>query len=96
MKKFRVPTHPGGILRRLYLEPIDLSTVELATALKVSRKTISKLINEQGAVTPEMAVRLSIAFETTPQLWLNLHQNYDLWHAQQAVKGVKRIRDFAA
>jgi addiction module HigA family antidote len=70
--------------------------VELAKALGVSRKTISKLINERGAVTPEMALRFSIAFKTTPQLWLNLQQNYDLWHAQRIVKGLKDIRMIAA
>jgi addiction module HigA family antidote len=96
MKNHRAPTHPGGILRRLYLEPLDISTITLAKAIGVSRKTISKLVNERGAVTPEMALRLSIAFETTPQLWLNLQQNYDLWHAQRNAKGLKSVRKFAA
>ena len=96
MKNRRAPTHPGGILKRLYLQPLDLSTIGLAKAVGVSRKTISKLINERGAVTPEMAIRLSIAFKTTPQLWLNLQQNYDLWHAQRKAKGLKNVRRFAA
>jgi len=96
MKEQREPTHPGGILKRLYLQPMNLSTIDLASALGVSRKTISKLINERGAVTPEMALRLSIAFHTTPQLWLNLQQNYDLWRAQRTIKGLKSIRSFAA
>ena len=96
MKVRRAPTHPGGILRRLYLEPLNVSTVELAKAVGVSRKTISKVINERGAVTPEMALRLAIAFRTTPQLWLNLQQNYDLWHAQRTAKGLKNVRKFAA
>jgi addiction module HigA family antidote len=95
MKRERMPTHPGGILRRLYLEPRNISTVELAEALGVSRKTISKLVNERGAVTPEMALRFSIAFGTTPQLWLNLQQNYDLWHVRRAAKGLKNVRPFA-
>jgi len=51
------------------------------TILGVSRKTISKIVNENGAVTPEMALRLSRSFDTTPELWLNLQRNYDLWHA---------------
>jgi addiction module HigA family antidote len=96
MKHRRRPTHPGGILKRLFLEPMNLTTVDLAEALDVSRKTVSKLINERGAITPEMALRLSIAFKTTPQLWLNLQQNYDLWHAQRKVKGIKSIRNDAA
>jgi addiction module HigA family antidote len=78
------------------LEPLNVSTVELAKAVGVSRKTISKVINERGAVTPEMALRLAIAFRTTPQLWLNLQQNYDLWHAQRTAKGLKNVRKFAA
>jgi addiction module HigA family antidote len=77
----RPPTHPGGILKRHHLEPLALSVSRVAEALGVSRKTLSKIVNERGAVTPEMALRLSKAFHTTPQLWLNLQQNYDLWHA---------------
>jgi addiction module HigA family antidote len=96
MKELRAPTHPGGILKRLYLKPLNLSTVVLAKAIGVSRKTISKLVNERGAITPEMAFRLSIAFNTTPRLWLNLQQNYDLWHAQRTARGLKGIKKFAA
>ncbi|MBI4061896.1 MAG: HigA family addiction module antidote protein [Elusimicrobia bacterium] len=77
----RPPTHPGGIIKRHYLEPLSLSVSRAAAALGVSRKTLSKIVNERGAVTPEMALRLSKAFHTTPQLWLNLQQHYDLWHA---------------
>ncbi|HEX4054069.1 MAG TPA: HigA family addiction module antitoxin [Tepidisphaeraceae bacterium] len=96
MKEHRTPTHPGGILKRLYLQPLNLSTVALAKAIGVSRKTISKLVNERGTITPEMALRLSIAFNTTPRLWLNLQKNYDLWRAQRTAKGLKSIRKFAA
>ncbi len=77
----RPPTHPGGILRRQYIEPLSLNISELANTLGVSRKTLSKIVNEHGAITPGMALRLSKAFKTTPELWLNLQQNYDLWQA---------------
>ena len=77
----RAPTHPGGIILRHYLEPLDLTVSEAADALGVSRKTLSKVINEHGAVTPDMALRLARAFQTTPELWLNLQRNFDLWHA---------------
>jgi addiction module HigA family antidote len=77
----RPPTHPGGILRRQYLEPLSLTISELANTLGVSRKTLSKIVNEHGSITPDMALRLSKAFKTTPELWLNLQQNYDLWQA---------------
>ena len=96
MKVTRQPTHPGEILKYHYLEPLNLTTSDLADAVGVSRKTISKLINERGSVTPEMALRLSIAFKTTAQLWLNLQQSYDLWHAQRTAKGLKSIRPLAA
>lgn len=96
MKQQRAPSHPGGILKRLYLEPLSLSVAHLARALKVSRKTISKVVNQRGAITPEMALRLSIAFETTPQLWLGLQQNYDLWRAEHKTKGLKGIQKLAA
>jgi antitoxin HigA-1 len=92
----RKPIHPGAILKRLYLQNLDISASELAEAIGVSRKTISKLVNEHGAVTPEMALRFSIAFGTTPHLWLNLQQNYDLWHVRRAAKGLKNVRKFAA
>ncbi|MFA6034570.1 MAG: HigA family addiction module antitoxin, partial [Myxococcota bacterium] len=58
-----------------------MTILEAAAALGVSRKTLSKVINERGAVTPDMALRLSRTFQTTPELWLNLQQNFDLWHA---------------
>jgi addiction module HigA family antidote len=79
----RVPTHPGEILREDYLVPLNLTITQLADALGISRKTLSKIINRHGKVTPGMALRLSKAFNTTPQLWLNLQQNYDLWSTMQ-------------
>lgn len=79
----RPPTHPGGILKRHYLEPLSLTISDLAKILGVSRKTISKIVNEHGSITPEMALRLSKAFNTTPELWLNLQQSYDLWHVSE-------------
>lgn len=77
----RAPSHPGGILRRQYMEPLELSVSELARALGVSRKTVSKIVNERGSVSAAMALRLSRAFETTPELWMNLQRNFDLWQA---------------
>jgi len=77
----RIPAHPGGILKRQYMEPLTLTISELAGNLGVSRKTLSKIVNERGDVTPDMALRLSKAFNTTPELWLNLQRNYDLWKA---------------
>lgn len=92
----RQPTHPGGILRRQYLEPLNLSVAQVAEALGVSRKTFSKIVNKRGAITPDMALRLSRAFNTTPQLWLNLQQTYDLWHTSHSSRGWKAVLALAA
>ena len=80
-KRLRRPTHPGGILRRHYIEPLSLTVSELAGVLGVSRKTLSEIVNEHASITPDMALRLSKAFKTTPELWLNIQRNYDLWQA---------------
>ncbi len=77
------PTHPGEVLKELYLEPLGLSVTEAAAALGVSRKTLSALINGRYGVSPNMAIRLSKAFGTSARLWLNMQQNYDLWVARQ-------------
>jgi addiction module HigA family antidote len=92
----RAPTHPGGILKRHYLEPLSLTVSQAATALGVSRKTVSKIVNERGEVTPEMALRLARAFKTTPELWLNLQRNYDLWHAEHDSKSWQRAKVIAS
>ena len=76
----RPPSHPGLILRSHYLEPLEISVTALAKELRLSRKTVSKILNERGSVTTDVALRLSRAFDTTPELWLNLQSNYDLWH----------------
>jgi addiction module HigA family antidote len=78
----RSPAHPGRIPRNLYLSPLGVSNTKLAKTLGVSRKAISNIVNEHKSVTPEMALRLSLAFpNTSPEFWLNLQKNYDLWHA---------------
>jgi antitoxin HigA-1 len=80
-KRLRRPTHPGGILRRHYIEPLSMTVSGLAGVLGVSRKTVSEIVNEHASITPDMALRLSRAFKTTPELWLNMQRNYDLWQA---------------
>ncbi|MGA1823413.1 MAG: HigA family addiction module antitoxin [bacterium] len=88
----RKPTHPCGILKRHYIEPLSLTISEIANDLCVSRKTISKIVNEKGSITPDMALRLSKAFNTTPALWLNMQTNYDLWIAERKSEGFIRIK----
>ena len=92
----RPPTHPGGILKRQYLEPLALTITDVAQSTGVSRKTLSKIINERGAITAEMALRLGRAFRTTPELWLNLQHNYDLWHTAHESRDWKEARAVAA
>jgi len=91
----RPPTHPGGILKRHYMEPLSLTVSEVAAILGVTRKTLSKIVNEHGAVTPDMALRLSKAFQTTPELWLNLQRNYDLWQASHKSDDWKMVEAVA-
>lgn len=77
------PPHPGEVLTKLCLEPLGLSVTEAAKALGVSRKTLSSILNERARISPEMAVRLSIAFDTTAESWLNQQAQYDLWRAER-------------
>ena len=77
------PPHPGEIVRELCLEPLGLSVTDAATALGVSRKTLSAILNGRAGISPEMAIRLSKAFDTTPESWLNQQMQYDLWQTIQ-------------
>ncbi|MEA3547059.1 MAG: HigA family addiction module antitoxin [Thermodesulfobacteriota bacterium] len=88
----RAPVHPGRILNNQYLEPLHLTKTKVAVILGVSRKTISKLANGHASITSDMALRLSRAFQTTPDLWMNLQKNYDLWHAKRQSQEWKKIQ----
>lgn len=79
------PPHPGKVLKELYLNEYKISVTALALKLGVSRVTASEFVNGKNRVTAEMALKLAKAFKTTPQLWLNMQQQYDLWHARQRV-----------
>ena len=83
------PPHPGEIIRELCLEPLELSVTEAAEGLGVSRKTLSAILNGHAGISPEMALRLSIAFDTTPESWLNQQNQYDLWTAKKARKKLR-------
>lgn len=95
-RRKRAPTHPGGILKRQYLEPLSVSMSELARVLGVTRKTVRRIVNEQGSVSADMALRLSRAFNTSAELWLNLQRNYDLWHAAEESDDWKKVESIAA
>ena len=89
------PPHPGEVLRQLCLDPLKLSVTEAARGLGVSRKTLSAIVNGRAGVTPEMAVRLSIAFGTSSESWLNQQIQYDLWLAEKQRKNL-HVRRLAA
>ncbi|MEX2517335.1 MAG: HigA family addiction module antitoxin [Gammaproteobacteria bacterium] len=78
------PAHPGEILRELVMNPLQLSVTEVSEHLGVSRKTLSKILNGRGSITPEMALRLEMAFEKpSADHWLKLQLAHDLWQTRQ-------------
>jgi len=77
------PPHPGLIIKELCLEPLGVTITDAEKALGVSRKTLSSIINGKAGISPEMAVRLSIAFNTSSESWMNQQSQYDLWQAEQ-------------
>jgi antitoxin HigA-1 len=87
--KMHNPPHPGEVLKALCLEPLNVTVTQAARSLGVSRKTLSGILNGRAGISPEMAVRLSIAFDTTAESWLSQQLQYDLWHAE---RNKKRLR----
>lgn len=77
------PPHPGEIIKGLWLDPMGVSITDAAHAMGISRKTLSKVINGKGRVTPEMAFRLSRALGSSPESWLGHQATYDLWQIEQ-------------
>lgn len=86
------PPHPGEVLRQLCLEPLGLSVTDAAKGLGVSRKTLSAILNGRAGISPEMAVRLSLAFGTSSESWLNQQIQYDLWQAEKRRKSLRVLR----
>lgn len=86
------PPHPGEILREDYLEPLGVSVTRAAKALGVTRKTLSAVLNEKAGVSPAMAHRLAKALDTSPELWINLQAQWELWQARELDLGdVQRL-----
>lgn len=90
------PPHPGEIIKELCLEPLELTVTRAAEALGVSRKTLSAIVNGQAGISPEIAIRLSIAFDTSAESWLNQQTQYDLWLVRQSQQDFKVERLQAA
>ncbi len=83
------PKHPGLMVKSLCIEPLSLSVSEAAEALGIARPTLSKLLNGHMGISPEMAVRLSIVFNSSAEFWINLQATYDLWLAEKKRKQLK-------
>ena len=86
MMQMHNPPHPGDVLRELCLKPLNLTVTHAARALGVSRKTLSGILNGRAGISPEMAVRLSLAFGTSAESWMNQQAQYDLWHVERRRK----------
>ena len=93
--KMHNPPHPGDILRELCIEPMGLSITEAAEALGVSRKTLSAILNGRAGMSPEMAVRLSLASGACSESLRNQQAQYDLWEAEKKRKSLK-VRKLSA
>ena len=86
LPKNRRPIHPGEILREEYLKPLEMTQQQLADALGITRVRINEIILGKRSITPDTAFRLSKYFNTTPDFWLNLQQNVDMWDTLQVNK----------
>ena len=90
------PSHPGEVLRELYLKPLAITVTAAADALGVTRKHVSAIVNGRAPVTPDMALRLAAAFGTEPELWVNLQAQYDLWQVGRSARPKVRYLGRAA
>jgi antitoxin HigA-1 len=94
--KMHNPPHPGEVLRQLCLEPLNLTVTDAARSLGVSRKALSSILNGRAGISPEMAVRLSMAFNTSAESWLSQQLQYDLWQAEKNRKRLHVVKLSAA
>lgn len=90
----KTPPHPGRIVRRECIEPLGLTVTAAAKGLGVTRKTLSELLNGKSGISPEMAIRLSKAFGSRPEIWLGIQMDYDLAQAQKKTSTI-RVRELA-
>jgi len=93
--KMHNPPHPGEVLRALCLDPLGLTVTRAAAALGVSRKTLSGILNGRSGISAEMAIRLSIAFNTTAESWMLQQLQYDLARVEPKRRSLQ-VKKFAA
>ncbi len=92
----RRPTHPGAILREDVLPALAMTQTEFAQRLGVSRLSVSDLLHEKRAMTPEMAARVGKLLNTTPDSWLRMQQAVDLWEVAQKPEKLASIKPIKA
>ena len=87
------PLHPGEFIKEIYVQPFALSARQVAANLRVSPSTFNRLLNGESNVSPEMALRLSKVLGRSPESWLGMQDQYDLWHAEKKVdlQGMKKL-----
>ena len=85
------PTHPGVILLEFYFEPLKLNITEAAAKLQITRPNLSAIVNGKAGISAVMALKLAKAFNTTPQYWMNLQANYDLWQASKQAGVLSKV-----
>jgi antitoxin HigA-1 len=92
------PPHPGEFIREVYILPFNLSARKIASNLGVSPSTFNRLLNGESNVSPEMALRLSKSLGRSPESWLTIQDNYNLWHARRKInlREVKKLNLSAA
>ena len=88
------PPHPGEVIKELCLDPLELTVTAAAQGLGVSRRALSALLNGHAGISPDMAIRLSKAFGRSPESWLQLQLQYDLWQAEQRSEMIE-VKHFA-
>jgi addiction module HigA family antidote len=91
--KNRPPTHPGEMLLEEFLKPLHLTQVELADLLEISFQRVNQIVNGKRGITPDTALRLARLLGTSPELWLGLQQDWDLWEAMhtEGAKAIQRV-----
>ncbi len=89
----RKPTHPGKVLREDVIKPLGLTVTEAAKRLGVTRKTLSALINCKSSLSPEMAIKIAKATETSPESWFSMQSKLDLWKASRKNYKVKEFTE---
>lgn len=91
MLRKRKPTSPGEILREEYIKPLGITQKILADHIGCDYKVINRIINERASVTPDIAMRLAMAFDTTPDFWLNAQMAMDLWKISKIKRHIRSL-----